>query len=75
MSSQLLFVVNDAAFFLSHRMGLALAARKSGYTEKIGTMPGPAVEKIRELGFEHYPIPRAVAVETLSTRLLRSLPS
>lgn len=57
MSSQLLFVVNDAAFFLSHRMGLALAARKSGYTVKIATMPGPAVEKIRELGFEHYSIP------------------
>lgn len=57
MSSVLLFVVNDASFFLSHRISLALAARRSGYTVRVATMPGPAVEKIRELGFEHFALP------------------
>lgn len=57
MSSSVLFVVNDAAFFLSHRLRLALGARKAGYVVKIATMPGPAVQQIKNLGFEHYGIP------------------
>ena len=57
MKSSLLFVVNDAAFFLSHRLSLALAARNAGYAVKIATMPGPAVQQIKDLGFTHYGIP------------------
>src|SRR5690606_36105821 len=47
----------DAAFFLSHRLDVALAARRAGYSVKIATMPGPAVQRIQSLGFEHYAIP------------------
>lgn len=57
MGSTLLFLVNDAAFFLSHRLSLALGAREAGYTVKIATMPGPAVQQIKDLGFEHFDIP------------------
>lgn len=57
MGVSLLFVVNDAAFFLSHRLGIALGAREAGYLVKVATMPGPAVERIRNLGFEHFFIP------------------
>ena len=42
-ASRLLIVVNDAAFFLSHRLPIADAARKAGYEVHIATGPGPAV--------------------------------
>lgn len=57
MKSSLLFVVNDAAFFISHRLSLALAARKAGYAVTVATMPGPAIQQIKELGFAHHAIP------------------
>ena len=57
MGRSLLFVVNDAAFFLSHRLRIALDAREAGYAVQIATMAGPSVAQIKELGFEHYTIP------------------
>lgn len=57
MTSSLLFVVNDAAFFLSHRLSLALAAREAGYAVTVATMPGSAVQQIKDLGFTHHAIP------------------
>ena len=43
---RLLMVVNNPAFFMPHRVGIALAAQEQGYDVHIATMPGPAVAQI-----------------------------
>lgn len=57
MRSVLLIVVNDPAFFLSHRLPVAEGARLAGFDVHIATMPGKAVDDIRALGFEHHALP------------------
>jgi glycosyltransferase involved in cell wall biosynthesis len=57
MNSLLLIVVNDAAFFLSHRLAVAQGAKKAGYEVHVASMPGPAVERVRDLGFVHHELP------------------
>ncbi|MEW8027580.1 MAG: glycosyltransferase family 4 protein [Candidatus Thiodiazotropha sp.] len=49
----ILFVVNDAGFFLSHRLPLALAARKQGYDICVATPPGDGVEQIKAEGLRY----------------------
>jgi glycosyltransferase involved in cell wall biosynthesis len=49
----ILFVVNDAGFFLSHRLPLALAARDQGYEVCIATPPGDGVEQIKAHGLRY----------------------
>lgn len=53
----LLFIINDPDFFLSHRLPLAEAARKEGFTIHVVTKYGSAVEKIKQLGFDHHVLP------------------
>lgn len=53
----LLFVVNCPAFFLSHRLPLALSARDEGFNVQIATMDGKHVEKIEQMGFVHHVLP------------------
>lgn len=48
---RLLFVVNDAAFFTSHRLPLAVGAREAGYDVAVATGVTPAAERIRDAGF------------------------
>lgn len=50
----LLFVINAPEFFLSHRLPLAVAAKSAGFDVHIATGPGPACQKISDLGFEHH---------------------
>lgn len=57
MSKTILFVVNDAAFFLSHRLVLAEAARDAGYKVEIATGAGPATGRIQELCFAFHELP------------------
>jgi glycosyltransferase involved in cell wall biosynthesis len=57
MKKILLFVVNQPAFFLSHRLPLALAAKKAGYKVHVATQPGPGVEEIETAGLLHHKIP------------------
>jgi glycosyltransferase involved in cell wall biosynthesis len=57
MNSLLLIIVNDAAFFLSHRLPVAQGAKKAGYEVHVASMPGPAVERVRDLGFVHHELP------------------
>jgi len=57
MPSRILYVVNSAEFFLSHRLPIALAARDAGFEVHVATPPGPAVEEIRSHGFEHHVFP------------------
>lgn len=54
---RLLFLVNNPAFFLSHRLPVALAAKKAGYEVHVATMDGPSVPVIREHGFIHHAVP------------------
>jgi glycosyltransferase involved in cell wall biosynthesis len=54
--ARLLFVVNDAGFFLSHRLVLAEAARSSGYDVHVATPSGEGVERITAHGFPYHPL-------------------
>lgn len=61
MSERLLFVVNDAAFFLSHRLPIALAARAAGYDVHVATPDGAAARRVEAHGFpwHGYPLERS----------------
>lgn len=50
-------IVNDPAFFLSHRLAIAEGARKAGYNVHIASMIGEAVEIIEQRGFVHHALP------------------
>ncbi len=52
-----LLVVNDPAFFLSHRLAVAEGARQAGYEVHIASMDGDAVATIRNKGFIHHVLP------------------
>lgn len=56
-ASRLLFVVNNPAFFLSHRLPLALAAQHAGYDVHVATMAGDSVPQILAHGLTHHVIP------------------
>src|SRR5690242_12412478 len=56
-SHRILFVVNEAAFFVSHRLPLALAAQKNGYDVHVATPSGPGEEIIRSTGLSFHPVP------------------
>lgn len=55
--STLLFVVNCPAFFMSHRLSIALAARQQGYDVHIATGFGEQVNAIVDHGFCHHLLP------------------
>nr|WP_090444654.1 glycosyltransferase family 4 protein [Pseudomonas benzenivorans] len=57
MSAVLLIVVNDPAFFLSHRLAVAEGARQTGYSVHVATRPGESVTDIRSRGFIHHELP------------------
>ena len=54
---RLLFVVNNPAFFLSHRLPLALGALEAGYDVHVATMDGLSVPDIVRHGLTHHVIP------------------
>lgn len=54
---RLMMVVNNPAFFLSHRVAIALEAKQRGDEVHIATMDGPAVATINALGLRHHVIP------------------
>ena len=49
----ILLVINEAGFFLSHRMPVALAAKKAGYEVLIASPDGKAVGDIIGAGLKH----------------------
>lgn len=53
----LMFVVNNPAFFLSHRLPIALAAKEQGYEVSVATMDGAAVQAIKSHGLTHHVLP------------------
>jgi glycosyltransferase involved in cell wall biosynthesis len=53
---RLLIAVNNPGFFLSHRLPVAVAARRAGFDVHVATPDGPAVPAIRDAGLEWHPI-------------------
>jgi glycosyltransferase involved in cell wall biosynthesis len=53
---QILFVLNSAQFFLSHRQEIALEAQRGGFEVSVATPDSELVSEIIDLGFNHYPI-------------------
>ncbi|ACL67754.1 glycosyl transferase group 1 [Anaeromyxobacter dehalogenans 2CP-1] len=68
MPARVLFVVNSADFFLSHRLPIAMAARAAGFEVHVATPDSVVgVPRIRAEGFEHHAFPlgrRSLAVWT-----------
>lgn len=56
-AKRVLIVVNNPAFFLSHRVDIALEAKRRGYEVHVATMQGDAVRSIVDLGLTHHAIP------------------
>lgn len=54
---RVLIVVNDAAFFLSHRLPLALGARDAGFDVHVATPRDEASPAIEAAGLAFHPIP------------------
>jgi glycosyltransferase involved in cell wall biosynthesis len=54
---RVLIVVNDAAFFLSHRLALALGARDAGFDVHVATPRDAASPQIVAHGLSFHPIP------------------
>ncbi len=55
-SQKILYVVNTAEFFLSHRFPIALAAKSAGYEVHIATSAGHGVKSIKSYGFKHHAV-------------------
>ena len=55
--AKLFIVVNNPAFFLSHRLSIALAAKQAGHDVHIVTMAGESVKKILAAGLKHHVLP------------------
>ncbi|HXW97749.1 MAG TPA: glycosyltransferase family 4 protein [Gemmatimonadales bacterium] len=53
---RLLFVVNDAPFFLSHRLPLAVGALEAGYEVHVATPDHPRRREIESAGLRFHPI-------------------
>jgi glycosyltransferase involved in cell wall biosynthesis len=53
---RLLLIVNDAAFFVSHRLPVALAARNAGFDVHVATGLGTSAEIIHAHGIAHHPL-------------------
>ena len=51
---RLLLIVNDAGFFVSHRLPVALAARDAGFDVHVATAPGEAAALIRAEALPHH---------------------
>ena len=57
MSRKLLYIVNEASYFLSHRLPLAQAARAAGWEVEVATADSPDQSRIAEAGFVTHSLP------------------
>lgn len=76
MTPRILFVVNADWYFLSHRLPLAQALRRSGAVVIVATSEeGGLAQRIRDEGFEFHPLPldRRSASPWVEVRTLRAL--
>jgi glycosyltransferase involved in cell wall biosynthesis len=56
-SANFLFIINDPIFFISHRLPLAVAAKKAGYKVFVATGAGENQSAITDAGFEYLQLP------------------
>ena len=68
---RILYVVNDAPFFLSHRLPLALAAQAAGHEVHVATPDSPMAATIQKHGLRFHP----VRISRSSTRLWKEIQS
>lgn len=68
---RILYVVNDAPFFLSHRLPLALAAQAAGYEVHVATPDSPLAVVIQRHGLGFH----AIRLHRSSTRVWKELRS
>ncbi|HWO41354.1 MAG TPA: glycosyltransferase family 4 protein [Candidatus Eisenbacteria bacterium] len=54
---RVLYFVNDASFFLSHRLPIACAAQAAGMEVHVATPRDHAVERIQSEGFHYHAVP------------------
>jgi hypothetical protein len=54
--SRLLFVVNDTAFFVSHRLPVAIAAQKAGFEIHLAALDTGGLDDIRAHGIIYHPL-------------------
>jgi len=57
VSRKILYVVSDGAFFLSHRMPIAVAAKEAGYDVAVAAPNDDAVPRYIEAGFKFFRVP------------------
>ena len=57
MVRRILFLVNSPAFFVLHRLPLALSAKQEGYDVHVATMPGKETSHITAYGLTHHVLP------------------
>lgn len=57
MQKKILYVVSDGGFFLSHRMAIALAAKKAGYCVAVAAPHDQAVPIYKKAGFKFFEVP------------------
>lgn len=55
-ASRILFIENNAAYFLSHRLSLARAAQALGYEVHVATNPDAAAADVSAAGLEFHPL-------------------
>ena len=55
-SRRLLFVVNDTAFFLSHRLPVAVAARKAGFAVDLAALNSGGLDTVAAHGITYHPL-------------------
>ncbi|MCC2662784.1 MAG: glycosyl transferase family 1 [Geminicoccaceae bacterium] len=53
---RLLFVVNDTAFFVSHRLPVAVAAREAGFEIDLAALDAGGLEQVRAHGIVYHPL-------------------
>jgi len=66
---RILFVVNEAAFFISHRLPIALAAIDKGYDVAVAAPPSDHRNKLEGLGIRFFPIPLLRRTATPSSEI------
>ena len=54
---KILYVVNEARFFISHRLRLALEARERGWEVVVVSAPDTGEADLEQFGIKHMPIP------------------
>lgn len=57
MKNKILFIINDPAYFVSHRLPIAIEAREQGYEVHIAGGDPKVLPRISDLNFEYHFIP------------------